>query len=70
MWESKMNENQIHCPKCGVSWLIWENIDDTIDIDNGDWEMNEFRCYICPKCDHAFDATVYFTKRLKEIKYH
>lgn len=63
-----MNENQIHC-HCGASWLIWENWDDTIDINNSDFEMSEFRLYTCHKCGRNIEATIYFNKSIKKIEY-
>lgn len=64
-----MNKNQIYCPKCRTSWLIWENVDDALDIDNANFEMSEFRTYTCHKCGKDFEVTIYFTKQIKEIKY-
>lgn len=65
---TEMNENQIHC-SCGASWLIWENVDDIIDVDNGDFDIVEFRIYICPKCMQSIEASIYFSKTIKKIKY-
>lgn len=61
---------KVHCKNCHTEWAVTENLEDVIDIDDGDIYVNETCIYTCPNCHHEIECTVTFGKILRAIEYH
>lgn len=61
---------KVHCEKCHTEWDVSKNLEDVLDVDDGDYEMDALCLYICPNCHHEIECTVHFDKIPRTIKYH
>lgn len=61
---------KVHCEKCHAKWEVTENLEDVLDVDDGDYTMNALCLYVCPHCHYGMECIVSFDKIPRTIIYH
>lgn len=61
---------KVHCKNCHTEWDIPKNLEDVLDVDDGDYTMNALCLYVCPNRHQEIECTISFDKVPRDIKYH